>query len=260
MKIALCQMTVIQGDREANHETAERMLEEAATSEADVAVLPELWSCGYDFDRLVEHQETLSGPSLRLLKRAAVRAQMWIVGGSLPILTDDGVQNMNVVVSPAGELVHTYGKVHLIGLMREDRFLTPGHTADVFQLHDVTAATMICYDLRFPELSRRFANHGAQLLFVPSEWPSVRQEHWEILVRARAIENQAYVIAVNMCGENSQDTFRGQSLVIDPWGETVVKGGETPEVLLATVNLDIVVDVRRRMSVLKDIRPEMYGQ
>ncbi|WP_026960811.1 carbon-nitrogen family hydrolase [Alicyclobacillus herbarius] len=258
MRIALCQMQVWQGERERNWQTAEEMLAKAREGGADVAVLPEMWTSGYDFGRLEEHAETLTGPTRARMAEAARRLGLWVVAGSWPVRGPEGVANTSCTFAPNGQLVHVYRKVHLIGLMAEDRYLVPGQAANTFTLAGNEAAVMICYDLRFPELARRFALSGAKVIFIPAEWPVQRAAHWRALCTARAIEDQAYVVAVNMSGWNDQDRFAGGSLVVDPWGEMVVEGGEEPGILYADIDLTKVEEVRSAMSVLRDARPDVY--
>jgi omega-amidase len=119
-------------------------------------------------------------------------------------------------------------------------------------------ALAICYDLRFPELFRSYATRGAGVILLPSEWPHPRLEHWRTLVQARAIENQCFLVACNRVGADRNSQFCGHSLIVDPWGTTLVEGGEDGELLLATLDLTAVAAVRERMTVLRDRRPELY--
>jgi omega-amidase len=258
MKIAACQMNVVQGDREKNRQTAERMIDEAAQNGARVIVLPEMWTCGYDFARLKEHTEPLDGPTSRWLSEKAKEHQVYLIGGSFPVAWEDGVKNTSQTFDPAGKRVYIYSKIHLIGLMEEDRYLTPGKEYRPFALDQGLAATIICYDLRFPELSRSYAVEGAGLLFVPAQWPVQRESHWLALLRARAIENQCYVVGTNMSGRNANDAFHGRSLVVDPWGEVIAEAGQEPEILYAEIDWALVEEVRKRVPVFQDRAPHLY--
>ncbi|QQE77509.1 carbon-nitrogen family hydrolase [Alicyclobacillus sp. SO9] len=258
MKLALCQMNVLQGDKAGNRKTAEQMIREANGNGADVAVLPEMWTCGYDFERLEEHAETFNGHTVTLLSGLARDLNMWIVGGSLPIRYSEGISNTAVTFNSDGELVHTYRKIHLIGLMEEDKYLLAGDSLSSFDLASTKGATVICYDLRFPELARSTVEKGAKILFVPAEWPMQRQQHWNALLQARAIENQMYVAAVNMSGENQNDRFIGGSKVIDPWGDIVAEAGADAQILLADIDLKLADEVRERVPSLRDRRPQLY--
>ncbi|MCL6577117.1 carbon-nitrogen family hydrolase [Kyrpidia sp.] len=264
MRVALCQMEVVQGDRAGNRSRAEAMVRESAGRRADVVVLPEMWTCGYDFAHLSEHTEEIDGETATLLGRWARQYGIWLVGGSFPIEFADGVSNTALTFAPDGTLVNLYRKIHLIGLMDEDRYLVPGETRATFALGETgtpdstRAGVMICYDLRFPELARAHVLEGAEVLFLPAEWPVQRADHWRTLLIARAIENQAFVIGVNIVGRNDRDRFTGGSLAVDPWGRVVTEAGTKPGIVYADLDLSIVADVRQRMTVLKDRRPKAY--
>jgi omega-amidase len=258
MKIAVCQMNVIQGDKEQNRKTAESYIDEAAQNGAHVIVLPEMWTSGYDFKKLVEHTESINGSTHKFLSQKAAEHKVYIVGGSLPIQFDDGVRNTSVTYAPNGNVINIYSKIHLIGLMEEDKYLVPGIEYNTFELGQVSAATIICYDLRFPELIRSYALEGAKVLFVPAEWPVQREQHWLTLLRARAIENQFFVIGANMAGRNENDVFNGHSIIYDPWGEIVAEAGSEPTIMYADIDPEIVTTVRERMPIFKDRVPNLY--
>jgi predicted amidohydrolase len=126
------------------------------------------------------------------------------------------------------------------------------------RIEGVPAAMMICYDIRFPELARTLALGGAKVLFVPAEWPHPRLHHWKTLLTARAIENQMFVVACNRVGRSVDTDFFGHSLVLNPWGETLVEGDETERILQATLELDEVDRVRKTIPIFEDRRPGLY--
>jgi predicted amidohydrolase len=258
MKIAVCQMEIIQGEQNINRATAERVITEAANNGAQVVVLPEMWTSGYDFSRLDEHKEPMGGSTYQFLSKIASKHKVWVVGGSLPIEFPEGVRNTSLTFDPMGKLQNLYSKVHLIGLMAEDQYLVPGTDCNVFEVNGHLAAVEICYDIRFPELARTYAVKGAKILFIPAEWPIQREDHWVALLRARAIENQMYVVGINTAGKNENDVFNGHSMIIDPWGKTIAEAGSEPTILYSDVDLDMVNSVREKMPVFKDRRPSVY--
>ena len=140
----------------------------------------------------------------------------------------------------------------------EARTIRAGETVVAFDAPFGRVGLSVCYDLRFPELFRSYAARGAGVILLPSEWPHPRLEHWRTLVRARAIEDQCFFIACNRVGADRNNRFCGHSMVVDPWGATLVEGDEEPGLLLATLDLSTVAEVRERMSVLRDRRPELY--
>jgi omega-amidase len=258
MKIAVCQMNIIQGDKEENRKTAESNIDEAVRNGAKVIIFPEMWTSGYDFDRLNEHTEGLHGPTSQFLSRKAKQHGVYLVGGSLPVQFPDGVKNTSITYDPNGKIINIYSKLHLIGLMEEDKYLAHGTEYSTFEIEQSPAAVIICYDLRFPELIRSYALEDARVLFVPAEWPIQREQHWLALLRARAIENQLYVVGANMAGRNEKDVFNGHSIVYDPWGEIVAEAGSEPAILYAEIDLNVVQSVRERMPVFKDRIPNLY--
>jgi predicted amidohydrolase len=141
--------------------------------------------------------------------------------------------------------------------MNEEKFITAGATADHFTL-GVPASVAICYDLRFPEWFRRMASDGTQLFFLPAEWPTLRLPQFNALLAARAIENQAYVVAVNRVGNDPNNAFGGQSQVVDPFGERLLKLDDQPQVGIVTIDLDRIAAARQQIPVFTDRRPELY--
>jgi predicted amidohydrolase len=142
--------------------------------------------------------------------------------------------------------------------MDEDKWLAPGEESVLVEADWGKTGLAICYDLRFTELFRKYALNGAKLVILPAEWPNRRTAHWQTLLRARAIEDQMYVIAVNRVGESRGEHFGGRSAVIDPWGEAVVEAGSDPALLHAEIDLALVDDVRKRIPVFEDRRPDVY--
>ncbi|SDN25496.1 Carbon-nitrogen hydrolase [Fictibacillus solisalsi] len=258
MKIAVCQLNVLQGDRESNLLNAEQKIDEAVSNGAEIVVLPEMWLSGYDFNHLGRHIEPLDGETSIFLSGKAKEHRIWLIGGSFTADRGDGVYNTSLSFSPSGELINTYSKMHLIGLMHEDQYLRGGLDSPLFDLGSHRASTVICYDIRFPELMRHYAVENASILFVPAQWPIQREEHWKILLRARAIENQFFVVGANVSGRNENDVFNGHSMIINPLGKIIAEAGSEPTILYATIDLDSVSSVRERMPVLKDRKPELY--
>ncbi|KRK25736.1 hypothetical protein FD24_GL002874 [Lactiplantibacillus pentosus DSM 20314] len=188
----------------------------------------------------------------------ARRFRVNIVGGSVAVARDGHYYNEMLVIDRHGQLVSQYDKVHRFGLMAEDRYITAGATENVFELDDVAAMGVICYDIRFPEWLRKQAAQGPRVIFVSAEWPTQRQMQWRLLLQARAIENQAFVVAVNRVGSDPDNQFGGQSLVIDPLGDLLAIGGAHPQLITATLDLAQVERVRGQIPVFEDRRPELY--
>ncbi len=259
MKVALLQMDIALGDVAANRRKAADMIAEAVGRGAKLLVLPEMWTTGYKLAAIHELAEPEGGPTLAMLRAAARQSGVEIVTGSMAEARDGKVYNTCYAVDAAGEVVAKYSKIHLIGLMAEDRYLAPGDAKAMFELSCGQAGIIICYDLRFTELPRALALAGCRTLFVPAEWPASRGAHWRALNIARAIENQMFVIAVNRVGRDEGNVYFGHSLIVDPWGEVLAEGPERDEaVVVADVDFAAGEEIRRRMPVFADRRPECY--
>lgn len=254
--ISLAQMNIQLGRPWQNFEIAAAAVEEASRRGSDLALLPELWSTGYDLYNGRVHVPT----NLEILDRlqGLSDSRRIMIGGSLLLEKDGGRYNTFVLLSPGAAPV-IYRKIHLFRLMDEDKWLQPGGEPACAHLPWGATGLAVCYDLRFPELFRRYALDGAVLALIPAEWPLRRQEHWNILLRARAIENQMFVAAVNAVGRTGDETFGGSSAVISPWGETLAQGdGETESLLTAEIDLGQVRKVRETIPVFQDRRPDLY--
>jgi omega-amidase len=258
VKIALIQMNVIQGASKQNQDQAAQMIAEAAKSGAEVVVLPEMWKSGYDFGNLSEHAETIDGSTASFLAGQSKLHHIYLVGGSFTQQNKGHVYNTSLTFDPNGKLINQYSKLHLIGLMQEDQYLSAGEYYGIFSIGEALASVIICYDLRFPELARAYAIEGASILFVLAQWPVQREAHWLALLRARAIENQMYVVGTNVVGHNENDKFHGKSIIFDPWGEVVAEAGKQKQIVYGEIDLHVVAKIRRDIPVFQDRVPHLY--
>ena len=258
LTIALAQNDIVLGDKTANLTRGREMASQAAAAGAKLLLFPELWTTGYDLSRAAELAEPIpAGPTARELLAWADEFDLWISGSMLE-RTSRGVFNAAALFGPKGQMRGPYRKIHRFGPMSEDRWLEAGCAPGVFELPWGKTGMAICYDLRFPELFRSYALAGVRLILLPSEWPHPRLAHWLALSRARAIENQCFFAAVNRVGADRDNHFCGHSLLIDPWGETVAEADESEALLTATLDLTRADDVRSRIPVLADRRPDCY--
>lgn len=227
-------------------------------SGADLVVLPELWPVGaFAYQEFEAAAETPDGPTCQALSAAARDAGVWLHAGSVVEKAADGtLYNTSLVISPAGELAATYRKIHRFGFDKGEAVMmgagrdlvtvpVPGH---------LTLGLATCYDLRFPELFRALADDGAQALVIPAGWPARRRDHWTLLARARAVENQAYVLACGTAGTHAGVEQAGHSIVVDPWGETLAEAGPGEEVLTVDLDPAKVESTRDVFPALKDRR------
>ena len=263
MKVAALQM-VSSPSVAVNLETAAQLLMQAADAGAELAVLPEYF-CHLglkDTDKLQIAEQPGHGRLQDFLSQCAQRLKLWIVGGTLPLATDEPakVYNSTLVYNPAGQCVARYDKMHLFRFDNgcenydESRVLVPGKAPVTFELPSIDGHTWrvglsICYDLRFPELYRALKS---DLLLVPSAFThTTGQAHWEVLLRARAVENLACVLAAAQGGrhDNKRRTW-GQSMVVDAWGRILAQQSEGPGVVLADIDKAQLVALRLQLPAL----------
>ena len=225
----------------------------AACGDADLVLLPELWATGYfAFDDYAGTAEPLDGPLVRTLGGAAARAGVTLHAGSIVERDAAGrLHNTSLLFDPDGTLAHAYRKVHLFGYgSRDQELLTPGdRVGGRGQL-----ALSTCYDLRFPELFRAQVDGGAQLFLVAAAWPLARLAHWQVLLRARALENQSFLLACNAAGRQGEVELAGRSAVVDPWGAVVAEAGGGPQTLTVDIDPDVAVRARKEFPALADRR------
>jgi omega-amidase len=258
--LALLQMDIAIGEPERNYSKLETLLQQAVQHEdkPDVLVIPEMWNTGYALDRIHELADPDGERTKALLSGFSREHGVNIVGGSVAEKRADGIYNTTYVFDREGRQVGSYSKIHLFRLMDEEKYLQAGGTVGRLELDGVPSGSMICYDIRFPELSRTLALGGAQVLFVPAEWPNPRLHHWRTLLQARAIENQMFVISCNRVGISGTTEFFGHSMVIDPWGEVLAEGDDREQIIRATIDLGLVEEVRKRIPIFEDRRPGLY--
>jgi predicted amidohydrolase len=240
---------------------------------ADLVVLPELWPVGaFAYQSFADEAESLAGPTYDVMAKAASDAGVWLHAGSIVEKAVSGsgsaegpgtLYNTSLVFSPAGELVSTYRKIHRFGFDKGeavmmgagDELVTvplPGTGTGTGTGDGLTLGLATCYDLRFPELFRGLVDAGAQAFVVPAGWPARRREHWTLLARARAVENQAYVLACGTAGTHAGVEQAGHSIVVDPWGEALAEAGPDEEVLTVELDPAKVATTREQFPVLKD--------
>jgi omega-amidase len=258
--IALAQMAVALGKPKENQQMANSLAARAVAQDADLLLLPELWATGYDLDRANEHAASLDSGHFALMAGIAQTHQLYVAGSALEVHPDGRPFNTAALYAPDGHCVGAYRKVHLWAPLGEVEHMTPGNALPAFDLPWGRVAMAICYDLRFPELWRRLADAGAQLVLIPAEWPAPRVEHWRLLLRARAVENQFFVAGCNRTGTDATGEFGGHSAVVDPWARVLIEGGSEPGLFFTTVEIDEVAHARRLFPFLADRRPQVYSQ
>ncbi|MGB4363418.1 MAG: carbon-nitrogen hydrolase family protein [Methanothermobacter tenebrarum] len=266
MNLGLCQMRVVDR-KEENIERAEKMIRELAEMGSETVILPEMFNCPYDNSRFREYAETQEGPTITRLGEIARELQVYIIAGSVPERTKRGVYNTSFIIDPWGEVIGKHRKIHLFDInipgritFKESDTLLPGRTPTVVRIGHTRIGVGICYDMRFPELSRIMTLRGAGILVFPGAFNMVTgPAHWETLIRARAIDNQVFVVAVSPARDKRAEYVAyGHSMVVDPWGSVIYEAGAGETIKNVEIDLSQVEEVRRRLPLLENRRPEIY--
>ncbi|WP_144509758.1 carbon-nitrogen family hydrolase [Bacillus sp. FJAT-22090] len=259
MNYLVFQMELEIGSPEGNRKIIERWLEANHSDDLDIVVLPEMWSTGYALEELKEIVQADGNQTIEFLQLLAKQFNVNLVGGSIAILDGEDIFNRAMIINRMGEVVYTYDKLHLVPMLNEPKFLTGGHKqVEVFELEGVKMGIIICYDLRFPEIIRDLALQGIQVLHIVAEWPIAREAHWNTLIRARAIENQMYVVASNITGTTLGVEFAGCSQIVDPWGVVVQKLDQEVGQIKATLDLEKVPQIRKEVPIFESRVPDKY--
>lgn len=260
MKISCIQMNVLPAQPEENFVRAKALIRQAAQAQPDVILLPETWTTGFF------PQENLAALSDRdgLRVKAEIGSLAGelginIVAGSAANLRDGKVYNTAMVFDRQGRCVAEYDKTHLFSPMGEQDVFQAGDHLCRFTLDGVPCGMIICYDVRFPELSRALAQEGMDVLFMVSQWGAGRTVHLRTLTAARAIENQVFLACCNGCGVMNGTQFGGCSAILDPWGATLALAGEGEEIITASCDFAMQKQLRTELPLLHDRRTNLYA-
>jgi len=248
-------MDIAWHDKPANHAKARCLAAQAQEAGAELLVMPEMFSTGFSMDVSIT-AEPIDGPTPELLRALAREMSMAIIGGFVLSRGTGRPQNVALAVGRDGRDLALYRKIHLIALLDENRSYDAGVSPEPFHIGKVGTACFICYDLRFPELFRAVADRCALMVIIAS-WPFERQGHWDVLLKARAVENQCYVLGVNRVGQGGGHVFTGGSAIIDPLGRVITHAGEVETLMLADIDPAEVHRVRTEMPFLRDRKPPM---
>ncbi len=243
-------------DTETPESRVDRVLEnlDQLSGTTDVVLLPELWNAGaFNLNLCRELAQPIDGPLPTALSNKARQHGIWIHGGSFCERDGDHLYNTSVVFNDSGELIAKYRKVHVFTYAREQDTMTPGH--EYVLVHTPLGLTGLatCYDARFPEMFRAMREAGAQVFLIPSGWPTKRIAQWNAVLPARAVENQAWVIANNQVGQQGAHILGGNSAVIDPLGVVHASAGDTEETFTVEVDPNLVTEWRNEFPAANDI-------
>ena len=219
-----------------------------------LVLLPEIWGTGFfNFDSYQKESEEIQGQTYSAFAPLAEKMGCYILTGSFVEREGDCLFNTSLLIDPEGRIAGRYRKIHLFGYQsKETEVLTPGKDVTVVNTAIGVWGITTCYDLRFPELYRAMVDKGAKGFLVVAAWPLARLDHWSLFNRARAVENQCYLVSCNCAGSHGGVTFGGHSMAVDPWGVAVASGGEKETVVWANIHLEEVDKNRRAFPALRD--------
>ena len=249
--VHLVQIDSVWEDRAANHAKARQLIANAAPLPGSLIILPETFSTGFSMNLAVT-AEPENGPTEQFLREMAAQYQCCVIGGVVTQADEGHGMNQALALAPDGSLLTRYTKNYPFSMGGENQVHRAGTEVSFFEWQGLHIAPLICYDLRFPELARCAVRAGAEVLVFIAAWPVKRIQHWITLLQARAIENQAFVIGVNRCGNDPQFAYSGRSLVVDPHGVVIADAAEQERVVGAQIDPAIVQQWREQFPALRD--------
>jgi len=253
MRIAGVQLDIVWEDKKANHAKVRSIVEKADLPKGTLLLLPEMFSTGFSMNA-TSIAEGEDRETERFLESLARDFGMAVMGGVVTLGSDGRGRNQSLTIGPDGTLLARYAKIHPFSFGEETTHYTGGTEIVLFDYGGFKVAPFVCYDLRFPEIFRAGVRRGAQLFCVIANWPQPREEHWLTLLKARAVENQAYVVGINRCGRDPKLAYSGRSLILGPKGETLADGGNAEGIVQAELDLPVLLDWRKTFPALADMK------
>lgn len=254
MRIALIQLDIAWESKKTNYEKAEFFAKRASEEKCNVIVFPEMFNTGFSMN-VTTIAEDENGETNFVLSEIAKKYSIYVIAG-FPIKrqNEDKARNIANVYNTKGICIATYTKIHPFSFADEHKYYIAGDDPVVFDIDKIPSSIFICYDLRFPEIFRKVAKN-VHVIFVIANWPTSRKDHWEALLKARAIENQCFVISVNRIGTDGNGIhYPGASHIFDPLGNDILCGNDKEEFLLGEINPSKVLEIRSNFPFLKDMR------
>jgi predicted amidohydrolase len=253
MHVAGIQLDIAWEDKKANHEKVRALVAAAKLPKGALAVMPEMFATGFSMN-VAEIAQGEARETETFLASLAEEFGIFVCGGVVTRRADGRGLNQSVTFAPDRELVARYSKIHPFSYGGETEQYAPGTEVMIYGLGRIAVAPFVCYDLRFPEIFRNAVKRGAQLYTVIANWPEPREAHWLALLKARAIENQAFVIGVNRCGRDPKLAYSGRGQVLDPRGNVLADGGNAEGVFGAEIDLATLLSYRKDFPALQDMK------
>ncbi|MCC7553600.1 MAG: carbon-nitrogen hydrolase family protein [Methanobacteriaceae archaeon] len=269
LKLALCQIKVTD-DKDKNISKAIEMIKKSADNNADIAILPEMFNCPFENPKFIEYSEEINNSkTLNAISKIAKEKKIFVLAGSIPekIADCEKVYNSSFLFDDNGEIIANHKKMHLFEIdipgkvhSKESDVISPGDKFTIVETKFGKLGIGICYDIRYPELSRIMALKGAKILFYPGAFNfTTGPAHWELLFRSRAIDNQVFTVGVAPAVDESLSyQSYGHSLLVNPWGEVLIEADENEQLIFQEIDLKEVDKIRKEMPLLKNRRTELY--
>ncbi len=258
------QMSVRMGDVDANLERAATLAEKAMKYKPDLIIFPEMFATGFAYKELNGIARDCFNDITTFMMDIAQKTGSFIVGGTIPELSGGKLYNTSFVLSPDRKALGYSRKIHPFAMTDEAKYFTGGDAISVIPTPVAKLGIMVCYDIRFPEIARKLTLEGAEILISPSQFPVPREHHWRTLLQSRAIENQVFMIGVNLPdGKHGRIDgkgleFFGHSMGVDPYGNILNELDDKEGILVCEIDLEKIEEVRKSMPVLMNRRPEVY--
>jgi omega-amidase len=267
VKIGQVQMHITE-DKDQNLENASNLIDQAVSKGADIVVLPEMFNCPYKSSFFVEFAEMKGEKTYSFLSKKAEEHKIYLVGGSIPEKTKkNNIYNTAFIFDRNGKQIGRHRKTHLFDIdvkgrqtFKESDTLTPGKSVTVVETEFGKVGIMICYDIRFPEFARMTIERGARMIIVPGAFNmTTGPAHWEMIFRARAVDNQVFMIGTAPARDvNNFYVSYGNSIIVSPWGDILNRLDGEEEVMVTEIDLDEITRIREQLPVLKQRRTDLY--
>ncbi|MFH1709581.1 MAG: carbon-nitrogen family hydrolase [bacterium] len=251
------QMDIKPGDIQSNLKTVINLTEKTLKFNPDMIIFPEMFATGFAYPYINKIAKDYFIELTTFLTNLSYKTNAHIIGGSIPEIFEGKLYNTSIVFSPDRKALGFCRKIHPFSLTDESKYFSGGDRIAPIETHLAKLGIIICYDIRFPEIARKLALEGAELLIVPAQFPRPREHHWHTLLMSRAIENQVFLVGVNRIGGKNPEHF-GHSIAIDPYGNVLDELDDKEGILVCEIDLGRIEEVRRAMPVLLDRRPDVY--
>ena len=258
LRVLLVQNSAIIGNKKATFENVYSLLKQYEGEKIDLIIFSEVWSIGWYCSNFPKEAETLeNSPTINVLKDIALSYKSNVIGGSVILQHENCFTNTCPVISKKGQLITTYDKMHLFSHKgsEENKYITTGNELKILNYQNTKIGLTICYDIRFPEIYREYSKHGVEIFVNMAAWSNKKPEHWEIMHRARAIENQCYMLTVDQTGKITDKEYNlGNSMVINPWGDIEASLQSEESCLLYEIDTAKVKELRENFPLISDRR------